>query len=96
MKYSTIYSIFVMFMSIDKTRKAKDHKNCISQKKAQKNKLIANRKNYANLEPAKEKIRLEKAASKYKSMDVVKKKDLLQKSVENIYKSMDPMKKNDL
>ena len=52
-------------------------------------------KNYANLEPAKKKIKLEKVASKYKSMDVVKKEDLLQKSAEK-YKSMDPMKKTDL
>ena len=74
------YSIFVMFMSIDKTRKAKDHKK---HKSSTQKKLIANRKklcnfeNYANLEYAKKKLKWEKAASKYKSMDVVKKEDLL-------------------
>ena len=45
------------------------------------------------MEPAKRKIRLEKAASKYKSMDVVKKTDILPKNAEK-YKSMDPIKKD--
>ena len=47
------------------------------------------------MEPARKKIRLVKATSKYKSIDVVKKTDLLKKYAKK-YKSMDPMKKTDL
>ena len=68
-----------MFMSINNIRKAKYHTK----------KLIADRKKLckfedcANLEPAKKKIRLDKAASKYKSMDVVKKKIYFKKMPKN-------------
>ena len=59
--------------------------------------LLANKskENYANLEPAKKKIRSVKNVLKYKSMDPTKKKDLFETYAKK-YKSMDPLKKENL
>ena len=57
----------------------KKHKSTTEKKSIADRKKQCKFENYANLEPARKKIRLEKATSKYKSIDVVKKTDLLKK-----------------
>ena len=64
-------------MSINKIRKiTKNHKSSTQKRLITDRKKLCNFENYANLEPAKKKIRLEKAASMYESMDVVKNRDI--------------------
>ena len=65
-----------MFMLINKIRKAKDYKKAQVQDTKKVNCLETKYANLTTMETwnlLRKKIRLEKAASKYKSMDVVKK-----------------------